>query len=281
MNVVDKCIISKKVKYPLSFAVVSGSVNLLVGIIVSLFLNWQSIGLKDIAIPAVVGVITGTQFFLYYMMLKKEDVSNVVGLIYLFPIVVAILSFIFLHEVLHLISYVGMLLILSGVLALSVKANKIRLKVGLWVVLCMVMTIAINEFLIKISTSTIPEINGVAINITFMGFTTLAGLFKKDIRKNFPGEIKNVKWAFLSEAITFISISTVYFAMSGLPATIVASVAATQPLAVLFLEKIANKIGIKISAGSSFKRKLAAVCLIGLGVVLIYAPKILELIKQS
>ena len=101
------------------------------------------------------------------------------------------------------------------------------------------------------------------------------GLFNKNIRLGFPRELKNIKWALLTESLTFLGILTTYFAMAGLPATIVSSLAAIQPFAVLVLEYLAIKIGININLENNFSKKIIPILLIVIGAILLYLPKII------
>jgi drug/metabolite transporter (DMT)-like permease len=275
MGIIDKFVVSRKVKKPLSFAIITGAVNLVIGSVIALFLNWNGIGLSDIIFPAAAGIFIGSQFFTYFYIVSKEDISDVVGLIYTYPVVVALLSFLFLNEVLPLISYVGMLMILSGVLGLSVKSGKIRFKVGIWLIVMLVIFVGLDEFFIKMATNRIPELNGLVITLIAAGLAVMMGLFNKNIRLGVPKELKNIKWALVSESLTFSGFFTLYFAMGGLPATVVSSVAATEPLAVLALESFANRIGIRISAEIDFFRKLVPISLIVLGVVILYLPEMM------
>lgn len=281
VNILDKFVISHKVKNPLSFAVVAGIVALMIGVILSLFLDWKGIVLTSLIFPAAAGIIFGFQYFLYYYILNKEDVSDIIGFEYSYPILVAILSFLFLNEILSLISYLGISLILFGAIMLSLKKKKIKFKISLWILIIFVAIIALYEFFVKISTTNLPEWNGIAISNICLGFTILLGLFNKKIRGKFLTELKNIKWAMLNESLTFLGIVTLFFAMAGLPATIVSSIAATQPFAVLILEFLANKIGMNISVDTNFRKKIIPIFMIVAGVVLIYSKEILSIIFKS
>jgi drug/metabolite transporter (DMT)-like permease len=57
--------------------------------------------------------------------------------------------------------------------------------------------------------------------------------------------------------------------MKGLPATVAASLGATQPLFVVLFEKVAHKTFGKIIKDDSFKSKLGAVALVVIGVILL------------
>lgn len=279
MNVLDKFVISHKVKNPLSFTIVAGIVNLAIGLILAIFVDWTNIAMIDLLFPAIAGLIFGSQFFIYYYMLEKEDVSDVIGFVFVYPVIVAILSFFFLNEKLSLVSYLGMSFILLGVILLSVKGKNLKLKVSLWMIFLLIIIVAVYEFLIKMATNNLPELNGLSISCIFIGLAILPGLLNKRIRIGFPRELKNLKWAILNESLTFLGILTTYFAMAGLPATIVSSIAATQPLSVLTLEFFANKIGIKITRDTNFSKKLIPIIIIVAGVVIIYLPEIIAVIN--
>jgi len=153
MNVLDKFVISHKVKNSLSFTVVAGIANIAIGILLALFLDWRGISFVDLLSPAIAGSIFGLHFFIYYYALGKEDASNLIGFMYVYPIIVAILSFLFLNEKLSVISYIGICLILLGAVFLSVKAKKIRLKVSLWMIVSLIIIVALYEFFIKVATN--------------------------------------------------------------------------------------------------------------------------------
>lgn len=275
MNVLDKFVISHKVKNSLSFTVVAGIANIAIGILLALFLDWRGISFVDLLSPAIAGSIFGLHFFIYYYALGKEDASNLIGFMYVYPIIVAILSFLFLNEKLSVISYIGICLILLGAVFLSVKAKKIRLKVSLWMIVSLIIIVALYEFFIKVATNNLPVLNGIAISAVCVGFVIILGLFNKNIRLGFPRELKNIKWALLTESLTFLGILTTYFAMAGLPATIVSSLAAIQPFAVLVLEYLAIKIGININLENNFSKKIIPILLIVIGAILLYLPKII------
>ncbi|MGE0793113.1 MAG: EamA family transporter [Candidatus Woesearchaeota archaeon] len=279
MNVLDKFVVSHKVKNVLSFTIVAGIVNLIIGIILASFLSWKNIFWNDLFFPAIAGLIFGSQFFIYYYMLGKEDVSNVIGFVYFYPIVVAILSFFFLNETLSLISYLGMSLILLGVIFLSVKTKKVRLNVSFWLIGLLILIVAFYEFFIKMATNNLPEFNGIAISSICIGISILFGLFNKKIRIGVPKELKNFKWALANESLTFMGIIATYLAMNGLPATIVASIGATQPLTVLFLESLSHKMGFKISVENNFRKNLIPILFIVFGVILVYAPEIINFLN--
>src|SRR3989344_4198742 len=121
MNTIDKYAISKKVKHPLGFVAVVGTVQLILGAMLAIFLDWNSISLNSIIFPIVAGILIGAQAYFYYFILQKEDVSYLVGLAYCYPVLVIAFSFMFLNEVLGPIAYLGAALIISCSLMISVR----------------------------------------------------------------------------------------------------------------------------------------------------------------
>lgn len=275
MNIVDKYVVSQRVKNALSYAWITAFVNVMIGGVFAVFLDWSSVRISDMLFPVLAGILLGSQFFPYYLLLQKEDVSHLIGFIYFYPVIVSLLSFLFLHEVLSLLSYVGMVVTLIGVVLLSVRIGKLQLKMTAWLIALMILVVAVYEFFIKVAVSDIPFWNGTAVSVIFMGLTVMVLAVYGPVRRGIPTEWHNLKWAVLSESLTFVGILTVYFAMSGLPATIVSSLAATQPLAVLLLENILTRSGIPIARDTALFKKLIPIIVIVLGVLLLYLPELL------
>ena len=137
-------------------------------------------------------------------------------------------------------------------------------------IITLVIVVAVYEFLIKVATVNLPPINGMAINSIAVGISLIPVIFFNPLRKGIRYEVKNIPWVLGIESLTFFAIFTTYIAMAGLPATIVSSVAASQPLFVVLVEKGLGKIGIKISKDTALLPKLIPILLIVLGIVLLY-----------
>ncbi len=270
VNLIDKYAVSYKVKKLFSFVVISGMVHIILGLSLALFLSWHGITIQDTLFPIIVGLIFGAQFYFYYLIIKKEDVSSVIGFMYVHPVFVAILSFLFLNEKLSLISYLGMLMIILGLLMLTVGDNRIRLKISFWLITPFILIDTFYEFFTKVSTTHIPELNGVAITNIFIGLIILLGLLSREIRGGVKSELKNIHWAFISESLTFLALLMTYLTMSGLPATIVSSIGAIHPMFVLLFEYLLTKTKIKISVKENIGKKILPLSLIVIGVILLY-----------
>ncbi len=269
MNITDKYVISSRVRKPMSYAVVEGAVNLILGVMLALCLDWSVVTLRVMLYPAIAGVIFGAQYYIYYHLLAKEDVSTVVGLIYLYPVIVALLSFFFLGEKFSLITYGGITLILVGGLMLSLKGGSFKGGAGLGYMAAMILMVALFEFIMKLATTELPVLHGLAIMLICIGLTLELALFHKETRNGVPAEFKNLKWVLLGQNLALAGMATLYFAMAGLPATIVSTIAATQPLAVLFLEKLSHSFGIKMCSDERLLSKLIPVSIMVCGIIML------------
>jgi len=276
MNVFDKYVLAHKVKNTLGFVVVTGIANLLFGLGLGLSLEWPELKAEQLLYPIMAGIFFGIQFYFYYLILKKEDVSYMVGLVFTYPLIVALLSWTFLAERLSLIGYLGIILILVGVVLLHGRL-KLHLETKLWMLGTMILLVAGSEFFIKIATTTLPALHGIAINNVMISLTLFPGLLHQKTRRGFWKELKNIRWAFASEFLTFSAIFSLYFAMKGLPATIVSSISSLQALAVVIFERIAHHKYGKITKDTLLRPKLIAILLIVIGVCVLYLSELIHL----
>src|SRR5262249_37858041 len=129
-----------------------------------LLLDWSAIAINGLTIPALTGVLMGLFNYFYLWILQEEDVSNLTGFVYFYPVVVAVLSFIFLHEVLSTLAYLGSAIILIGIVPLTVRTTKFSSEVNWWLIIIAVVVLGVWGFLVKISTLKIPELHAFVIS---------------------------------------------------------------------------------------------------------------------
>ena len=274
MNFIDAWIVKRRVKNALAFAVVSGITNILLGIILALFLSWKNYSLFDFRFSILVGLMLGTQLYFYYAILSKHDVSHIVGLVYAYPLVVAVLSFIFLNERLSLTGYIGAFIIILGVFMMTLRMRKLNFALATWSIIMVVLTSAFAEFFIKIATTQIPVWHSTSVTSIILGMSILPALLKKSVRKDFKNEFKKIHFTFFSEILTICAVTTLYLAMTGFPATIVSVISTTQPLFVLLFEWLAFFFGIKMVKDMDWKHKIFAISLIVIGIAILYGKEI-------
>lgn len=269
MNVIDKYIVVHKVRNTLSYAPVVGLATIIYAGTLAFFLDWNQINFSGIMFPLITGALLTIQTYLYLFMLRKQDASSLIGFLYTYPIIVALLSFAFLHEQLSFVGYLGIVLVVLGAVLLSARVRKLKLKVVIWMMLSMIILTGFYEFLIKATTNNMPALNGLAINLMSFGMLCFAGLIFRPVRKGFKREMKNLKWAFLSEAATFAAVMFVFLSMAGLKATIVSTISAIQPLILLFMEQFAQRKFGKFTKDLMILPRLIAIAFIVIGVAVL------------
>lgn len=268
VNIIDEYFCSKKIKNPFSYTVVVGIAHSFLGLSIASFLDWKNFTLSMFLIPSILGFLYALQLLVYYYSLYKEDVSEVVGIDYSYPIIVAILSFFILHENIGILGYIALLLIILGAFNLQKRMCKICLDMKMWVLIIMPILTGVYEFIIKVSTINVPEFNALAINSIVAGILVISIIFFKKVRVGFNEEFKNIWLALANESLTILSILFIFLAMKYYPATIVSSIAALQAIFVLIIEQVfLKKIG-GITKDGALIPKLSGILLIITGVIL-------------
>jgi drug/metabolite transporter (DMT)-like permease len=269
MNILDKYVVSRKAKGPLSYGVVAAFAQLILASIVSLFLDWKGVESTGILFSALAGVFLGFQFFSYFMLLRTEDSSDVAGLGYIYPIIVAMLAFIFLGEKLHWSSYFAIVLIIVGAVFLSSKWPELRGK-RLLLLVHPIISIALTEFMMKLASQHVGEWQGMVISSIALAVTVMIPLLiVTAIRRRIRAEIRNIRFAIPIESLTLAAMLVTYLAMVGISVTVVSAIGAAQPLFVLGLEAIVNRNGGHITK-HKLRKKILPILMIVIGVALLY-----------
>ncbi|VVB79396.1 EamA-like transporter family protein [uncultured archaeon] len=275
-NIFDKYIVSYRVKKPLGMSAISFIPLFFMGLVMILFSNWSNISLNAMIIPLLGGIFVGAQYYSYFFLIKHEDASNLSGIVYFYPVIVAILSFFILGERLALIGYLGLALIIFGVVKLSYKTSASKSFTGFLIIAVNILLIALYEFSAKLTTSELPLLNGLGLITLISSLVIFAGLAFKKVRVDFISELKNVKWGIASELFTLIATFTLFLALTNLSATVVSAIASIQPMIVLFYEKIAERKLKKISHHDGIRTKIFYILSIILGVAVLYIQEIFK-----
>src|SRR3989344_14380 len=173
INIFDKYVLSHKVKHPLSFTAMAGIASLCLGIVLALFLDWTGISWRSILPATGSAVFFALWTYLYYFTFSQADASHVQGIVFTYPLLVALLSFVFLNERISMMGYFAVILILIGVFLLSQRIKKSGAPLQLWMLGIMIGCGAGAEFLIKIATTNLPTAHSISINGIVIGLLLL------------------------------------------------------------------------------------------------------------
>lgn len=126
VNVVDKTAVSTRVKHTPSYMSIIGIFDMVIACIIACCCDWSAEAMKDtkpmdFIVPVISAFCWAGSIYCYYMGMLLTDASIIVGFEYLYPLIVVILSAIFLHERIQPLGYVGCVMLVIGAVSLSLN----------------------------------------------------------------------------------------------------------------------------------------------------------------
>ncbi len=234
-DISHKYIISHKIRNGVSYLVIWGGIQLASGILLASFLDWKGVTFGALLFPLFSGLLYGIESFLYIEILKTEEASHVLGFIYLYPAVTALLSWVFLKEVHGAFTYTGVILIIMGVTFLSVRLSRQRITRIIFGFFLIGTLIGVHCFLVKMATIGLTVPQGISVDIMALGATLMIPLCVASVRRNVTRDVRHLPWVLLSN-IELLGLVCGYLAMARLPATIVSSMGSLQMIVVIICE---------------------------------------------
>jgi len=120
----DKYILDKKIKDPTAATIFGSYVSGGIGIVILAFKGFPIFETQQILYLFIAGILLVLYLLPYYSALKLDDASRIVPLFQFIPVIVFLFSWIFLHETLTAIQFIGFIIIvLSGFILSSNKVN--------------------------------------------------------------------------------------------------------------------------------------------------------------
>jgi drug/metabolite transporter (DMT)-like permease len=114
-NLVDNHLLHRAIRDPVTYDVITIMPSLVFGALIPLFTR-VSASLVAIAAGTAIGFSFALMWVLYDVGMMKEEGTSVVSIVYTIPLYVAVLSWLFLGEVLTAIGYAGIAMLLLSVL---------------------------------------------------------------------------------------------------------------------------------------------------------------------
>ncbi len=269
-NIIDKFLVSNKLKNYYSYMFLAGIFHIMISLVLALFIDWSGFSLRLGIFSIISAAALGFQIYFYLWLMKREDVSSIIGLVYVYPLFIALLSFLFLNETISLIGYFGMFFAIIGVLILShKKEGSIFGKASFLFFFIFLSLSVVYEFFIKISTNNLNYWQGFVIGEFVLGMIIGLSVFSKKTRTDLRYDVKHAGWILLAEASLLLGILTSYASLTVIQVTIFSSLATAQPLLVLFFEFFVNKRIKGFASDIEWSKKTWGIVLICLGVVLL------------
>jgi len=123
-NLVDKVAVERRTWNTYAYTAVIGIFEMLIGAIECGASSWDNFNEENklmIIWPLLGGLADACCVYLYFILLGLTDASIVVGCMYMYPVVVCLLSLFILDEQLGAGGYVGVVVLLGGVVILSIN----------------------------------------------------------------------------------------------------------------------------------------------------------------
>ena len=120
-SLIDKIVISKgHIKNPLVYIVLNGLMNILL-IFLLPFVGFETLKFTDFLTALFAGFMLSAAVAVYYKAVQYDEISRIKMMLQMEPILVLIMSFIFLKEILTKYHFIGFLFMLLAGLIVSYK----------------------------------------------------------------------------------------------------------------------------------------------------------------
>jgi len=122
VNVIDKTVVGKYIRHPIFMILIFSVVSLIIGLITVPFLSggFSGTGWTWLIIGSIAYTLGN---LLYFYALKVEEASRVVPLFALSTVFVVGMAAVFLGEIFNLQTYIGIVVIIIGSLAITARRN--------------------------------------------------------------------------------------------------------------------------------------------------------------
>src|SRR3989344_2514990 len=104
-GVVNKYLLSKLIKKPIILLMVISVLGFFISVVIYFFNGFSKMSNLNLALALFAGIIYTFASWFYFEAIKIEEISRVVPLIFLNPLFIALLSFIFLNELFTYVKY--------------------------------------------------------------------------------------------------------------------------------------------------------------------------------
>lgn len=279
-NIIDKFVLSKISIKPLAYTMFIGLLLFPFALLL-LLLNTVSFAFPYSLIGLIPGWLWITYVYFYSKSTMKEEMSRIASLLFTSPIFVAVLSFLFLGEVLVVHQYLGIVILVSSAILISYQRikGKISMRNSLKIILItaslMALDSVINKYVLSgVSYTSVYFWNSLG---SFAGFMLLLTFSK--FRREFVDLVRIFRLKKLlpvyamSETISFLAYIFLIFAYSLTKVSLVSAIGPTQVFFVflftLFLSVYKPKILKEEINKSTIVIKLFAILLLFVGTWLV------------
>ncbi|UCD03691.1 MAG: EamA family transporter [Candidatus Woesearchaeota archaeon] len=249
VEIIDRHIIKDELRDPWICTSIFGfTFYIIFAILAALIGNVFSIPITIIFLLILGGVISACASIFYYSALKKERISRLAPLFPTNLIWIIILSFFILNERLLLIQYIGISILLIGVILIAFKkGTKYKINFAALLILISTFAWAVRDLFIKLSSN----LGGYHIfNIlfwVFLGYFTISTIiFIIHHPKIIEKSKKGVEYIILNSFLCFIAYAIYVYAISKYLLSLVSALASITPLLVFLIVFLLTRVNSKL-----------------------------------
>lgn len=280
-NFIDKYLVEKRVKDPISLITIDGALYFVLGILFFIFGGSHFIPLVQALLLILSGSFLTFYLLPYFQALQREDTSRVVPLFQFYPIWTLLLSFLFLHETLTQNQLLGFAIVVAGGFLLGLEdfsLKTLQLRKAFFLMLFSSFLYALSNIIFKFVT-----INNFWTNFSYITVGSAIGslllLYKKHNRSVLKEQLKVLTLGtgiifLVNSLLNLLAELLAFFALSLGPVALVSAVNGIQPFIIFVYGFILTLLFPKIIKEDISKKtillKIAVAIVLGFGIYIIY-----------
>jgi len=278
VNIIDKHLLSGRVKNPLVMFSLSGVFTALIALGLRISGIVHPIGLP-LALWAMFGGALGVfAASLYFHAVKMGDISRIAPLFHVIPLYTALFAAVFLNEVFTIKMYIGITVIVLGAIMLSPRAEGRRFKLSnvFWLVMLSSAIVAVSNVITKhvFNASDYWTVFFYIMIGQTASIIPIIWFARRDVKNTIIEHGRKVVWLLLLVEVMDLSAMFMFYAAMFIGyVTLVNTLAAVQPFFILLFAVIASiwfpKILKEEISRKTVAQKLVAIALIFAGVLLV------------
>jgi drug/metabolite transporter (DMT)-like permease len=232
VNIIDKFLLEKKIKNFYSYAVFTGFLYIIPISIVWYFVGFPSVDQKTALIVFFVGICYGIIHFLYYYVLTKYEVSRIVALFYIYPVFVALFSFVFIGEKLSWTHYTAIVIAVLGTIFLGTEKHKETWRIShlFWIMLLASILPAIIDVSDKYLLSKYSYWEVYILVMIPTAVISILPVFSRNVRRDLYQPARSIFQILIIEITAFGAGYSFLRAASVAPISIVSALSTLQPV---------------------------------------------------
>ncbi len=242
-NFIDKFLVQKRIRNPVSLTMIGGATGLVAGCLFFAINGRGGIDGRSIMILLVSGMLFQFALIPYYWSLEQEDASRIVPLFQVIPVLTLVLAAVFLGEQLLPRQFIGFCIILAGGIAVSLERGVrgvLHVRRAFWWMMLSSLLYTLPIIMFK-SVSTNEDFwHALSFESFGSALGALALACVPTYRRRFLQAVRNTRrgtWASIgiNEFLDLGGRVSLFFASTLAPLALVTVVGAIQPLFVLLI----------------------------------------------